>query len=246
MLIISCCGCSVFKRSGKRLPAEYLHQPGINILQVVKKQNITNAGFFIEKAEIEIISQEGKEKYLASIKFERPDKYLISIRSRSGIEGARIYISEDSLRVNDRIHKKLYSANSIYLKRKYGISPGLIPLMFGDLILDNNYEEKKDSCIGNSINMDCYVKGVKLNYEIDCSWKKVVVVKERDNFNNNFLNISFANFFNVGSYQIARMIEFEDTQNKIEVKIKVIKVESPWSGVIKFIPGKSYELIELV
>lgn len=234
------------RRSGKSLPAEYINQASINILEDAKKQNITNEGFFIEKAEIEIFSQEGKEKYLASIKFEKSGKYLISIRSRSGIEGARIYISDDSLLVNDRIHKKLYSGNSFYLKKKYGIAPGLIPLILGDLILNNNYAEKKDSCIGNKIKMDCYVKGVRLNYEIDCSSKKVVLVKQSDNFNKNIIIISFTNFFSIGSHRIAKMIEFEDSQYKIGVKIKIIKAESPWSGSFKFIPGKGYELIELI
>jgi len=236
----------MLKRSGKSVAVENVNQEDIYVLEGVKKQNVTNEGFFIEKAEIEIFSQEGKEKYLASIKFEKPDKYLISIRSRSGIEGARIYISDDSIRVNDRLHKKLYSGSAFYLKRKYGIAPGLIPLLLGDLIVENNYDEKKDSCLGNKIKMECYVKGIKLNYEIDCNRKKVVLVKQNDNFNKSFINISFTNFFNVGSHQIAKIIELKNIQYNIEVKVKVIKVESPWSGKIKFVPGKGYELIELV
>ena len=40
--------------------------------------------FFIQKAEIEVINQDGKEKYLSTIKYEKPDKYLISIKSRTG------------------------------------------------------------------------------------------------------------------------------------------------------------------
>ena len=245
-LIIFFTGCSVVKRSGKSTTEEYANQSGVDILESVKNQNITNNGFFIVNAELEVISQDGKERYLTSIKFEKPDKYLISIRSRSGIEGARIYMSDDSILVNDRIHKKLYSGNAFYLKRKYGIAPGLIPLILGDLILDHNYNEKKDSCIGNKIKMESYVKGTKLNYEIDCIRKKVVFVKQSDSFNRNFINIKFTDFFNVGSHKIAKMIEFEDTQYNIGVKLKVIKVESPWSGNIKFIPGKGYELIELI
>ena len=246
LLIISCSGCSVLKRSGKNLPAEYLNQTGINILEDVKNQNITNGGFFIEKAEIEIITQDGKERYLASLKYEKPDRYLISIRGRSGIEGARIFLTADSLWVNDRIHKKMYRGSAFYLKRKYGIAPGLLPLILGDLILENNYVEKRDTCIGNKIKMECFVKGVKINYEIDCNRKKVILIKQSDNFNRSFIKISFNKFFNLGSHQFGKTIEFEDTQYKIGIKIKVIKVDAPWSGNIKFIPGKGYELIELI
>ena len=36
-----------------------------------------------------------------------------------------------------------------------------------------------------------------------------------------------------------------ETEREV-IKIKVIKVDAPWSGNIKFIPGKGYELIELI
>ena len=70
-------------------------------------------------------------KYL---KFEYPDKYLISIKSRTGIEGARIYISEDTILFNDRINKKMYYGSSLYLKRKYGLTTNFLPLIFGDIV----------------------------------------------------------------------------------------------------------------
>ena len=99
------------------MTTDYTKPGSSNVFESTKNQNITNNGFFIQKAEIEIVTGEGKEKYLASIKFEKPDKYLISVKSRTGIEGARIYISNDSILVNDRINKKLYSGNTFYLKR---------------------------------------------------------------------------------------------------------------------------------
>ena len=94
--------------------------------------------------------------------------------------------------------------------------------------------------------MGCFVKGVMLNYEIDCNRKKVILVKLKDNYDKDFINISFSKFFIAESYLIAKIIELEDKQYKIGVRIKVIKAESPWSGNVKFIPGKGYELIELV
>ena len=60
-------------------------------------QNITNTDFYIQKAEIEFTNKDNRQKFLCSIKYQRPDKYLISIKSRTGIEGARIYVSEDSI-----------------------------------------------------------------------------------------------------------------------------------------------------
>jgi hypothetical protein len=93
-----------------------------NITESVSQQNITNSGFFIEKAEIEINNDKGKEKFIANIKFELPDKYLISLKSRSGIEGARIYLSKDTILVNDRINQIEYYGTSFYIRKKYGFS----------------------------------------------------------------------------------------------------------------------------
>ena len=246
LLPIFFAGCSLIGRSGKSLTAGYTNTEGNSILEGTINQNITNNGFFIQKAEIEIISNTGKERYLASIKFEMPDKYLISVKSRSGIEGVRIYISGDSILLNDRINKKLYSGNAFYLKRKFGLTPGLLPLIFGDAILDTNCQGSNEKCSENKIVTKCHVKGVILNYEIDCNKRKVVTVTQIDNFDKNAVKLRFGNFFSVGSNVIPKIIEFEDSLFNTTMKIKILKVELPWSGSIKFFPGKGYELIELV
>jgi hypothetical protein len=246
LLPILIAGCSVIGKSGKSQPLNYSNDASINILESTKSQNITNTGFFIQKAEVEIISTEGREKYLASIKFERPDKYLISVKSRTGIEGARIYMSNDSILVNDRINKKLYSGNTFYLKRRFGLTSGFMPLILGDVIFDKNCDMSNEKCDGNKIITACHVKGVILNYEIDCNKRKVVIVNQTGSFDNNIIKLRFDNFINVGSNLIPKLIEFEDSQFNTVVKIKVLKVEVPWSGSIKFIPGKGYEIIELV
>jgi hypothetical protein len=246
LLAVFVTGCSVINRSGRSGIKDYSNPNGANVLESIKNQNITNEGFFIQKAEIEIISPDGKSKYLASIKFEKPDKYLISIKSRTGIEGARIYISNDSLLVNDRINKKLYSGNKFYLKRKYGITPELLPLIFGDLILDRICEDNIEKCEKSNLKIGCSIDGVMIDYDIDCNMRKVVKVRQVDNFNSTSVSISFAKFFRTGSNQIPKEIEFGTTQYKVNIKIKILKVESPWNGNIKFFRGKGYELIELV
>jgi hypothetical protein len=246
LLPVLIAGCSVIGRSGKSQANYYPNTENNNILESAKNQNITNADFFIQKAEIEIINQGGKEKYLANIKFKKPDRYLISVKSWTGIEGARIYISNDSILINDRINKKFYSGNSFYLKKKFGLTPGFLPLIFGDVILDKNSQDTDEKCTGNKIVTECHVKGVILSYEIDCNKRKAIAVNQSDNFDGNVIKLKFRNFFNVGSNLLPKIIEFDDSQFNTIVKIKVLKVETPWEGSIKFIPGKGYELIELV
>lgn len=217
-----------------------------NTLESVKNQNITNNSFFIQKAGIELITKNGKEKFIGNIKFEYPDKYLISIKNRTGIEGARIYISKDSILVNDRINKNLYYGNSMYLLRKYGLDQSFLPLIFGDIILDRNYEHSQEKCSGEKMNINCVVKGVMLNYSIDCKKKKSILVNQVNNFVQQGIQIKYEGFLNVGEFFVPKTIEFDDPQYNTVIRIKILKVEFPWSGNVKFIPGKGYELIELV
>ena len=239
-------GCSVTRFKGKGTGEVSNNAFTNNILESVQRQNITNSGFFVQKAEIEIESQNGKERYLGSIKFEKPDKYLISLRSRSGIEGARIYISNDTIMVNDRINKKLYFGTSFYLKRKYGIDQSCLPLILGDIVLDKECEKDQEKCTGDKIIASCFPKGIRLNYEIDCRKRKILSVEQTDNYSQAGIKIKYNNFRNVENIFVPGTIEFKDSRYDATIIIRLMKVDFTWNGSVKFVPGAGYELIELV
>ena len=217
-----------------------------SIMQSAEYQNITNTGFYIQKAEIETVTSAGNDKFTAIIKFEKPDKYLISLRSRTGIEGVRIYISGDSIQMNDRINRKLYYGTSIYLQRKYGFSQSLLPLIFGDILLDKKCGLSKENCIEGKLNIICQLAGVPLNFSIDCKKRKLITVEQVTGINKEGMNMRYTNYFKAGNILIPRNIEFDDNKYGIAVKIRISKVQSPWSGNISFVPGRGYELIELL
>lgn len=239
-------GCSVTRSRSNReleISKELFSE---NILKSVKNQNITNTSFFIQKAEIEVITENGKEKLVGSIKFEYPDKYLISIRSRTGIEGVRIYVSDDTILVNDRINKKIYSGSSVYLKRKYGLATSFLPLIFGDIVLEKNNMENREKCSGDKINTDCVVQGVRLNYDISCKKRKSIFVSQINSFSQHGIEIKYDNFINSGNILLPTTIELEEAQYNITIKINIVKMELPWSGNLEFVPGRNYEIIELL
>jgi hypothetical protein len=246
LLILVAAGCSVLRNNEKTVEgrAELLNSG--NTVENTETQNISNSGFFIQKAEIEVINSEGSNKFVANIKFVKPDKYLISLRSRTGIEGARIFISGDSIQMNDRINKKLYSGTSGYLSRKYGFSQSFLPIIFGDLILEKRCLNGNERCERDKLVLACQSKGVSLNYGIDCKKQKVISVDQINSFNQQGLNIRYNKFFKISGILIPKIIEFNDRQYNIEIKIKVLKVQLPWTGNINFIPGRGYELIELL
>jgi hypothetical protein len=238
--------CSVTKKIGKKVSGNSNKLLSGNFIESVKNQNLTDSSFFIQKVEIEVITDIGKEKFIGNVKFEYPDKYLISLKSRSGIEGARIFISKDTILVNDRINKKMYFGTAVYLKKNYGLTQSCLPLIFGDIVLDKNYEDDAEKCTEGKFNINCIVNGVKLNYDIDCQKRKVVLVNQMNNFVQQDIRIKYNNFFNIGDILIPKIVEIEDSQYNTNIKVRILKVEFPWKGTVKFIPGKGYELIELL
>jgi hypothetical protein len=239
-------GCSVTRNIEKGALENSNKVLSLSIAESVKFQNLTDTSFFIQKAEIEVINQDGKEKFIGTIKYEKPDKYLISIKSRTGIEGARIFISKDSILINDRINKKIYFANSFYLKRKYGLPLSCFPLIFGDIVLEKNCDTGQIRCSEDKMNIDCLVNGLRLRYDIDCKKRKVILVNQMNNFVQDGIKIRYESFFKLGNMFFPGIVELEDTQYNTTIKIKFSKIEFPWNGNVKFVPGKGYELIEIV
>ena len=239
-------GCSVTRNRSKDSYSNLNDISSGNVLESVKNQNVTTSNVFIQKADIELLNQNGKQKFIGNIKFEYPDKYLISIKSRSGIEGVRIYITKDSIFVNDRINKKMYFGNSFYLNRKYGLNQSFLPLIFGDIVVDKSCNGSKDKCSGDQLKVNCVVKGVTLNYNIDCKRGKIIFVSQLNNSGSEGIKMKYEAFLNLGNIIIPGIIEIEDSQYNMTIKIKIVKVEYPWNGNVKFIPGKGYESIELL
>jgi hypothetical protein len=238
-------GCSVTRNLDKRASFNSGKLISENVLESVRTQNLTDSSFFIQKAEIEVNTQNGKERFIGNIKFEYPDKYLISIKSRSGIEGVRIYISKDTILVNDRMNKKIYYGTSYYLKKKYGISQSCLPLIFGDIVLNKDCEDGQGKCLENLLKISCLVDGVMLSYDIDCQKGKVILADQINNFVPQGIKIKNESFYNIGHILIPKIVELEDSEFNESIRIKILKVEFPWHGTVRFIPGKGYELIEL-
>lgn len=247
-IIILISGILAVSCSLSRSSLSSIHNRTFNgtIAESILNQNLTNNSFNIQKAEIEFINNGEKEKFIASVKFEKPDKYLISLRSRAGIEGARILITRDSVLINDRIERKLYIGASGYLPGRFGISQNFIPLIFGDLLIGELCKNEINKCTGTECEVDCDYEGVTLNYLIDQEIRKVKSMNQviRSVFKG--AELKYSNYFEENNIVIPRNIEFNDIQHNTSVKIKIIKLEYPWNGTIEFVPGKGYEQVKLV
>ena len=240
-LTLFCTSCSVVRRSKK------IDYSALNInktetrLENLKSQNITASNFFIQKAEIGISSHGEKEKVIGSIKYEKPDKFLISIKNRTGIEALRIFISIDTILVNDRINRKLLYAAPDYLRSKYGISNKLFAIILGDYISDNVSEQGITNCMNGKLDLDEEAGGIKIKYIINCKFNKVLFASTEERFKGRKIEVRFDNFRKRGDILAPQKIEIIDINAMTNIVIHIKKIEYPWSGKIEFIPGSRYE-----
>jgi hypothetical protein len=142
LFFITISGCSVFnKRSNvgieekERTNTEFL-----------RKDNLTNNSFYIQKAEVELVRDNEKSIFLTSVKFCKPDSFLISIRTKTGIEAVRVFMTKDTVLINDRINRKLYFGSGNDIKKKFGYSFELLPVLFGAFVLKNDKVNKIENC----------------------------------------------------------------------------------------------------
>jgi hypothetical protein len=217
-----------------------------NILESVRKENITNRSFFIQKAEIDIKSLSGRQRIIGSIKFDLEKRYLISIKSLSGIEAARILISNDTVLINDRLKRTLFSGSTSFLTNKYGIPITVIAGLLGDFIYGGTEEESRSNCRDGKLSINFIENEVNVKNLIDCTKKKVVLTVYEKRNEDGKKEISFDRFERSEDIVSPRRIEYKDFYNHVTITILIKKFESPWDGIIEFIPGKNYKLIRLL
>jgi len=239
-------GCSVFRNQGTRNITLSDNTNISNLLERIKNHNISSDNFFIEKAQIQVSGPDGDQKFLGSIKFEIPDKYLISLKSTTGFEAMRIYISEDTILINDRINKKLYTGNSQYMRRKYGVPVSFLPLIFGDFFATDLNAGLEFKCNEGKLDLNEGKNGLMIKYVIDCDKAKVVSIGIENSLNQEGIQISFQKFLEIENILLARSIIIVDIQKHTTINIKIDKLQLPWDGKVEFIPGNRYELVQLL
>lgn len=238
-------GCSGIRRAGKATGDDRPGKGGPVTFENIVTQNISNQNYFIEKAEIDVDAGGTGVSFMATVKFVMPDEYLISLRMIAGIEAARIYINSDTVLVNDRINRILYYGDPDKLGAKYGITPELIPVLFGDFISDETGKGSQNDCQDGKVFLDTFVKGAKLVYEVDCNKKKISGLQQEGSLNNSLSRLNYSDYIKSGNMLTPSFIRFIHNSSGSRVDIKIDRIIVPWEGEIEFIPGNRYEKIQL-
>ncbi len=209
-----------------------------DIINKVKNNNISNEGFFIEKGNLYIKRKEDFNRFIFNCKFQKPDKYLFSFRNNAGIEGARMYITKDTLVINDRIEKKLLYGKPEDMERVYGIPYFVLNKLFGDLDFGenvNNSFEKDENKIFLTQQSE---NGVWKSY-LDTKNEKVKSTEFLEKNRGKIIEIIYSKFGKDRGH-FPEDIDFKDITKGINTHIHISKMVIPWNGEIEFIPGKGY------
>jgi len=240
-------GCS----ATRKLPEGEIKRAGIvtdyDLIESVRDNNLTNNDFFIKKADIEITEGENNYKITGTLRYKRPDSMLISLRTRMGIEAARVYFTNDTILINDRINKKLVCGNTVEVEKKYGVNLDLLAVIFGDLVVTETKRESAVACTNGKYRRETFYKTRRLEYNIDCErFKTTSVLLEGEQQTDN-IYIQFKNFKRAGTVIIPTRIYIESPGRdaKITISFDVSKIELNWLGRIEFIPGNRYDVIKI-
>lgn len=210
-----------------------------------KNSNLTAYDFNIKRAIIELNNENEKQKLIANIKYRRPGNYLISMRNRTGIEAARIFISRDTILINDRINRKLFYGSAEYIKNKYGLTIDAIPLLLGDFILDSASYSKEDKCINGKLSFTKLLEDRSITGKINCSNYKILSAMFKDKAGRNEIIMDYSDFSENNGIIFPRSINLSDGDGKLSLSISLSDVELGVNDIINFIPGSGYEKVLL-
>jgi hypothetical protein len=207
--------------------------------------NMSGSDYNILKAVVKISAEEEENEFLVNIKYKKPDNYLISVKSKTGIEAARIFVSEDTVLMNDRINKRLYYGSSKYLDEKYGVNVKNIQLLLGDFLTGDNESLDTLKCFNGVALVSDIINGKRIDYRVDCSSGKVTDTYINAGIDNDLLHLRFDKLIAMENIIIPGLITLANEKNNLEIKMEMEKVVCGPVYEMVFIAGKGYEMVLL-
>lgn len=244
MYVVLSSGCTVSKRANNT-GNEYPQVSTEEILQVTENQNITSSSFFIEKGKITSIGDDGRIKLLFTMKYTQPGNFLISLKGLVGVEAFRIFLTKDTVLINDRIKQQTLYGKPRDFEKLSGLPAELLKLCIGDFFKSNNNYESDEYCKNNSLKVKDYFQGLIINSSIDCKLGKTRWVTLGSGLPNESLKVSYSKFSD-GVYKVPKRIEVNDLMKNVKIVIKIDKYTVPWTDKIEFIQGRGYKLKKLL
>ena len=228
ILIVS--GCTATRKASDR-PIGRVGETsaGFSVSEVLSN-NISNENFYIAKADIRVEQENVAIRLGASFRFRKPDSLLVIVRSRTGIEAGRGLITKDTILINDRINRNLMIGSAKSL---------------GDVIIEERDTRRKINCKDGGTSEVFIYDGRRIEYTFDCKGAKVVRTYFEGDVRSGNITIEYSDFTESGKIRFPQRIEMYDDLKSLKVVIEMKKIERPWSGSLRFIPGSGYRVVKI-
>jgi hypothetical protein len=213
------------------------------LLERTIHNNLFNSDFYIQKAKLTIENENERRQLLATLKFKYPGNCMLSIKTISGIEIARAVIQGDSIFLNDRLNRTIYRTDDCYINKKYGFEKKFMPLITGDMILNDDITEKKrNECKNGLTTLISEKDNLNIYFEVDCGKAKIVTAKYLKDGKEKF-SFTFREFrkFNENIFPVEINIDLHEKNTRMRIHIR--KIDFGQVENIEFIPGKHYKKV---
>jgi len=239
-------GCSPARKAAKTSGERAVNgETTASTIESVIRNNLSNNDFYIQKADINIIQDNISVRLFADIKFRKPDTLLITVRSRTGIEAGRAFITKDTLIIRDRINKKLLIGKPDAIGAKYGVNPSFIMTILGDIIVEDKDRGQPVRCVRGDFTREFEVNDKKVTYIIDCQRNKLKQAYFEGDVRSGNITIGMSDYERSGNVVYPGKIEINDDLKSLGVIIEIKRIESTWKGKIGILAGLGYKVVKI-
>jgi hypothetical protein len=242
--VITISGCSVLKQAPGTAVRERIVSDS-ELLNYTIENNISKRNFYITKASVTAEVGAVTTHLAASVKYKLPDSVLLILRSAIGTEAARMLMTSDTVMINDRLNKELLVGKPGIRTLKYGLSPDILFVVLGDLIMNPVSRSQKVACINGNAAGRSEVNGKVINYRIDCRRQKVAETQVEESIFTSSIDIRFDKFRNFSGLVMPEKIELKEPDSNVTLTVEIEKAAAGWTGNIDFVPGKNYQIRRL-
>jgi hypothetical protein len=231
VVLIATSGCSVLRRGAATDENDSLPRKHMMYNDILAN-NIVKSGLYIRKGRVELITGGNRERFTMNLRVSDDGKWLASIRTFAGIEIARIYADKNAVTILDRVGRTATLMEWDQLKRDFGLTYEMLPLLMGDVPEGSMIKRRAIDCsqylplnaewADILLNTDCDVAKVHRFQITDMTFGRKIVIQ--------------ASGFITGTEGLyyPSSVEIAEESGILNMKLTYEDTELNWKGKIDF------------
>ncbi|MDX9771805.1 MAG: DUF4292 domain-containing protein [Bacteroidales bacterium] len=232
IILLTACSASRKRRSygtmNMSTDAEYSE-----MVESVKRSNITEDGFIINKGHIELYGTAIEGKFGINAKVNKKGDLSASVRGPLGIELVRILAVGNDIAAIDRFNKTVYIGKRDEIMKRYAMPENFINILFGDM--PESSLRRLESTNNGILRIESTVDEVIREMSICIGELKICSeqIWRADNSAKQIM-LQFSDFRMAGNRKYASSIQMEEDSGMFHVKLFIDELETGYNSDIEF------------